>query len=53
MFIPKCSFLPFLKDKLDEDVGRVFHRVIVDDPISFEEEMQKLDQEDDLSILDE
>ena len=42
MFIPKCSFMPFFRDKLDEGVGRVFHQVVVKDALSIEEEIEKI-----------
>jgi hypothetical protein len=53
MFIPKCSFSPFYKDKSQEDAVQVFRRVIVDESDSFDEELKKIEEDDDLTLLDE
>ncbi len=50
MFIPKCSF-PFFKDPSQEDIVRVYQRVIVDDPI--DEELRRLEEEDNIILLDD
>ena len=39
MFIPKCSFSPYFKSKLDEDVVHVFQRVIVEDDVILSDDL--------------
>lgn len=53
MFIPKCSFFPFLRDKTQNDAVRVFQRVIVDDASILDEDLKILEEEEDILLLDE
>jgi hypothetical protein len=38
---------------MDEDVVKVYQRVIVEDPLSIDEELRSLEEEESMILLDE
>jgi hypothetical protein len=54
MLTPKCSYLPFVKTKLDDNVDKVYQRVIDEDQDPIDEELLgDLEEEERMFLLDE